>query len=303
MRNAALATDPGHHSCSSGTTSPSVACALLLALTCAACTEPPASPAQGAALLAGASLLDAAEIHFSGSRDGQPYHLMRQTDGSHRILVPIRDTAAPEVLANIAAVLGRSRLAVIDAPPAKDVTGLDYPLASLTARFGERSTQIEIGKLTGAATKRHWARVDGRVGQVASEALTCLQVEQERLRARALFASFAYTRIQITAVTGATELQRDPARDAWTWHADDKKARPDAGEVIAALRALSIESFRYGSDVDRGAPTARFLLEGATGTDELKVWALPDGRSIATQPHRDVEVFVELPAVLRALLR
>ena len=303
MRSAASVTDQRHHDSWLGTVSPWLACAFLLALTCAACTEPQASPAQGVALLAGAALLDATEIHFSPSRDGQPYHLLRQADGSFRMLAPIRDTAEPEMLANIAAGLHRCTFIVVDAPPPVNLTGLDSPSASLTARFGERTTQIEIGKLTDASTKRLWARVDGRVGQVPSEALTCLQVEQERLRARAMFASFAYTRIEITTATGTAELQRDITRDVWTWQAAGDKARPDAVEVIAALRALSIESFRYGTDVDRGTPTARFLLESADSKHELKVWALPDGRCIAKQPHRDVEVFVAWPAVLRATLR
>lgn len=283
-----------------------------LALWCAACSEPEASPTQGAAaaqsisLLAGHALLDATEFHMSGHRDGQPYHLLRQSDGSFRLMRPIRDTAEPKLLAGIAAVWARCKVVVDDAPPADRVTGLDYPLGSLTARFGDQEVRVEFGKVVDSKSKRNWVRVDRAVGQVASEALTCLMVEQEALRARALFATFPYTKVTVTTATGTAALQRDRVKAVWTWadNARDKKTpAADAGACLDALRNLRVASYRYGAPVDRGPPTARFTLAIDGGTDELSLWALPDGRWLAAQPHRDLEVFVELPTALRELLR
>ena len=284
-----------------------------LALWCAACSEPPAGPVQGAAtaqsisLLAGHALLDATEFHMSGQRDGQPYHLLRQGDGSFRLMSPIRDTAESKLLAGIAAVWARCKVVVDDAPPADKVIGLDYPLGSLTVRFGDQEVRVEFGKLVDSKSKRNWVRVDRAVGQVAAEALTCLMVEQEALRARALFATFPYTKVTVTTATRSATLQRDKTKDAWKWadnpRDDNKTPTADAGACIDGLRKLSVASFRYGAPVDRGTPTARCTLDAGASTDDLRLWALPDGRWLAAQSHRDLEVFVELPAVLRELLR
>jgi hypothetical protein len=275
--------------------------ALLLGF--ASCSEPQAA-AQQVDLLSGRALLDAVEIELSGSRDSAPYRLLRQPDGSFHVVTPIRDAVAANVLAKIADTMQRHKMTVTDPAPTDAVTSLDPPLAFLAARFGEYERRVELGKLAraGEPAGRLWARADGRVGHVAAEVLACLQFEQERLRARALFPTFTFTKIVLGGGKVSGEITRANDKTTWTWSTASRSERPDAGALASALQQLTVVSYRYGADLQRGEPSLRITLHGAGAGDELRLWQMPEG-CLAKQPHRDLEVFVDLPAPLRACLR